>query len=377
MESIGTLAGGIAHDFNNILSVIIGYVEIILEDELPEDAPTRSSLKEVHQAGLRATNLVKQILTFSRQGESEMKPISLNSIVKETLKLLRPALPANIEIRQNLHLEEGMVFADPTQIHQIIMNLCTNADYAMRETGGVLELNLSELSVGTAGTGELSLLKPGTYFRLSITDTGPGMDRLTLERIFDPFFTTKPKEEGTGLGLSVVHGIVKEHGGHITVKSEIDKGTSFNVYLPRIESIGPMQIESPALIQSGTERILIVDDEQGILNHMSQTLTKLGYQVTGMSSSTKALETFRLSPQEFDLVITDQTMPAMTGDVLAQQILLFRSDIPIILCTGYSHQITKERAKTLGIRELVMKPIVRRKLAETVRRTLDANIQKE
>jgi nitrogen-specific signal transduction histidine kinase/ActR/RegA family two-component response regulator len=371
MEAIGTLAGGIAHDFNNILSVILGYTEIAIEDELPEDAPAKASLKEVFNAGLRAKDLVKQILVFSRQGESEKKPISLNAIVKETAKLLRATIPTNIEIRKNILLKEGLILADLTQIHQIILNLCTNAAYAMRENGGWLELNLSEVSIGMEDTRELSILRPGIYFKLSVTDTGHGMDQLTREQIFDPFFTTKPKEEGTGLGLSVVHGIVKDHGGHITVESVLGKGTSFNVYLPKMVSPGTMEIEEPVSIQTGTEKILVVDDELSVADFMVKTLQNLGYQVTGMSSSKKALDTFRLHPEAFDLVITDQTMPEMTGDVLTQGIISIRPDIPVILCTGFSHQITKEYAEALGIKELLMKPILRNQLAESVRRAID------
>ncbi len=371
MESIGTLAGGIAHDFNNILSLIIGYTEIALSDELPEGAAAKSSLEEVHKAGLRARDLVKQILAFSRQSEAEKKPVNLISILRETMKLLRAAIPTNIKFNENIDFKEAMIFADPTQIHQIIMNICTNAAFAMREKGGVLGFDLLEAIVAEDEFTESAVLEPGTYFKLSISDTGHGMDQKTMERIFDPFFTTKPLEEGTGMGMAVVHGIVKDHGGHISIDSELDQGAVFDIFLPKLLSQESPIISESDTIYTGTERILVVDDEPGIVTSSVKILQKLGYQVEGVTSSSQALETFQMNPDAFDLLITDQMMPEMTGDSLAREFKSIRADLPIILCTGFSHQITEEHASSMGISKLLMKPILRHQLAQSVRQALN------
>ena len=371
MQAIGTLAGGIAHDFNNILFPIIGYTEMAI-DGVPEDGVTRSNLREVLKAANRAKGLVQQILTFSRQSEQERKPLKIQSIIKETLKLLRASLPSTIEITQNVDKECRPIMADPTQIHQVLMNLCTNAYHAMREKGGVLGVTLMEVDIDSGDlTSDLDP-NPGPYLKLVVSDTGHGMERLVMERIFDPYFTTKGPAEGIGMGLAVVHGIVRNHGGYITVYSEPGKGTAFHVYLPRIES-GAILSEtvSTELAPKGKEHILIVDDEEQIVHMVRLLLESIGYHVTARTSSVEALEAFHTEPERFDLVITDQTMPNMTGTELAQKLMGIRSDIPIILFTGFSEVITEEKAKSIGIREYVMKPVVKTEIARTIRRVLD------
>jgi two-component system cell cycle sensor histidine kinase/response regulator CckA len=371
MEAIGTLAGGIAHDFNNILAAMIGYTELARGD-LPKHSRTHSNLKEVYKAGLRAKNLVQQILTFSRQRDEEKMPLRVSPIIKEALKLLRASLPATIEIRQKIPSQSDTILGDPTQIHQVLMNLCANAEYAMREHGGVLEVRLLEERLDPGAASQHLDLKPGAYVRLTVSDTGCGMDSKIVDRIFDPYFTTKELSQGTGMGLAVVHGIVKSHGGSIMVTSTPDKGTTFDVFLPRIETEQAGEADAIRLTPRGTERILFVDDERGLADIGGQILADLGYDVVARTSSVEALEAFRAQPDRFDLVITDQTMPNMTGADLAQELMQIRPDIPVILCTGYSYMISKEEAKAIGIREYVMKPIVSRDMAEVIRKVLDA-----
>ena len=371
MEAIGTLAGGIAHDFNNILAAMIGYTELARGD-VPKHSRTHSNLKEVYKAGLRAKNLVQQILTFSSQRDEEKMPLRVSPIIKEALKLLRASLPATIEIRQKIPSECDTILGDPTQIHQVLMNLCANAEYAMREHGGVLEVSLVEERLDPGAASQHPDLKPGAYVRLTVSDTGCGMDSKIVDRIFDPYFTTKQLSQGTGMGLAVVHGIVKSHGGSIMVTSTSDKGTTFDVFLPRIETEQAGEADAVGLTPTGTERILFVDDERGLVDIGGQILGGLGYDVVARTSSVEALEAFRAQPDRFDLVITDQTMPNMTGADLAQELMQIRPDIPVILCTGYSYMISKEEAKAIGIREYVMKPIVSRDMAEVIRKVLDA-----
>jgi PAS domain S-box-containing protein len=367
MESIGTLAGGIAHDFNNILSPIILYTEMVLED-LPGESPLRFNLKEVYNASIRAKDLVKQILTFSHQAEQEKIPLIINSIIKEALILLRASLPSTIEIRQNIKVEDGLVLADPTQIHQILINLCTNAAHSMRERGGVLEVSLVDVDLHLEDTDHTVDLVPGQYIKLTVSDTGHGIEPTIMDKIFDPYFTTQEKGKGTGLGLSVVHGIVNTHGGHISVYSEPDKGARFDVYLPLFD-LSDIKAEtvSTEKLTIGNEHILLVDDEKPIIDVVQQMLERLGYQVTVRTSSIEALEAFRASMDKFDLVITDLTMPNMTGDKLAEELMNIRPDIPIILCTGFSENMSKKRAESLGIKGFLMKPIVTSELAKLIR----------
>ena len=334
MEAIGTLAGGIAHDFNNILSAIIGYSEIALQD-VETGSRLRGYLERVLGAGSRAKELVQQILAFSRQAELEPKPLNITPIVKEALKLLRASLPAFIAIRQDL-TSEATVQADPTHLHQVVMNLCTNAAHAMEKDGGTLTVHLEDVTVSTDTAAEIPDLNPGPFVCLTVQDTGHGMPREVVERIFDPFFTTKEIGEGTGMGLAVVHGIIRIHQGAIVVESEPGSGTLFKVYFPIIagETDRPAPDVEPLPI--GTERILFTDDEELQVELSREMLARLGYQVTGFTDCRKALAHFRENPTAFDLVITDMTMPHMTGDILAAELIAIRPDIPIILCTGYS-----------------------------------------
>ena len=369
MEAIGTLAGGIAHDFNNILGIIMGYAEMATFDAQRE-TPIWNKLQEVISASHRATELVRQILAFGRRNETQRTPALIAPLTKEALKLLRSSLPSTIEIHQNIGESSGSVLADPVQIHQILMNLCTNAAHAMRGQAGILDISLVDVELGP----EHQDLRQGRYMKLTVADTGHGMDQATKERIFEPYFTTKKLGEGTGLGLSVVHGIVKGMGGAITVESVPGKGTTFCVFLPGIESGTAGRIEVTEPLPTGNERILFVDDEGALIEIGKKMLEHLGYKVTARTSSVEALNAFRAKPGEFDLVITDMTMPNMTGVELAGEILRLQPGIPIILCTGFSELITAEKAKAMGIRELLMKPLVLADIAATVRRVLDSGM---
>ncbi len=375
MEAVGTLAGGIAHDFNNLLVPILGFAELALAG-VPEGSKAREDVTQVLKAGGRAKDLAAQILAFSRQEEAERKPVQLAPIIKEALKLLVAALPSTIEIRQNIGPDTRAVNADPTQIHQILMNLCTNAERAM-PGGGVLEVSLENVELDEERAVAIEGLRAGSYVRLTVSDTGCGMDEETLKRVFDPFFTTRGPGEGTGMGLSVVHGVVESHEGAITVDSELHRGTTFDVYLPAVESIAEDAPETRERVHGGSESILFVDDEAPIVEMGSETLTRLGYRVTTRTSSVEALELFRFKPGAFDLVITDQTMPNMSGADLARELLRIRPDIPIVLCTGFSRAVTLESARAFGMRELVMKPIVGAELGRTVRRVLDETSDEE
>jgi PAS domain S-box-containing protein len=369
MEAIGTLAGGIAHDFNNILSAVIGYTEIALND-VEKDSLLQSNLKEVLNAGARAKDLVKQILTFSRQAEQELKPVQIKIAVNEALKLIRASLPTTIEIHQTVE-SNSAVLADLTQMHQVVMNLCTNASHAMQAAGGTLRVSLVDVEIESDFAAGHPGLLPGPYIQLSVMDTGHGMTSEVLNRIYDPFFTTKEKGEGTGMGLSVVHGIVKSHGGEVIVHSEPGKGTSFEIYFPAIEKTEIRKTDAVLPLAIGNERILFVDDEPSLVHIGKQILEPLGYKVEARTSSLEALELFKVKSEKFDLVITDMTMPKMTGDDLAREILKIRTNIPIILCTGYSKKISEGKAEALGVRALVMKPIVAEQLAKIVRQVLD------
>ncbi len=370
MEAIGVLAGGIAHDFNNILSPIIGYVEIMM-DEIQEDSQYQHYLKEVFDAAMRASELVKQILTFSRQAEKEIKPLQMTVIIKEVLKLIRASIPSTIKIEKKIDNNCSMVMADPTQIHQITMNLITNAFHAMEENGGKLCVELAEVNLSISDLGNFDL-NPGLYICLSVSDTGIGIDKANIDRIFDPYFTTKEIKKGTGLGLSVVHGIVTSYGGNIKVYSEPGKGSIFNVYIPGIETAtGINEKKDFTQIQGGYEHILLVDDEEQISRMEKQLLESLGYQVTIRTSSIDALKVFQSTPDKFDLVITDMTMPNMTGERLAIKIKEIRNEIPVIICTGFSEKISNEKALALGINGFLMKPITKRDLAEKIRKILD------
>ncbi len=369
LQSIGTLAGGIAHDFNNILSAIIGYTELTI-DYLENGSLPYNNLQEVLEAGERAKGLINQILTFSRQSEQDFKPLQLKLIVKEALKLIRATLPSTIEIHQDLQ-SDAAILGDQTKIHQVLMNLCTNAGHALQEKGGVLSVSLSEAEIDSSFTVKHFDIKSGSYIRLSVSDNGCGMSASLMEHIFDPFFTTKEKGKGTGMGLSVVHGIVKSHNGTIHAYSEPGEGSVFTVYLPIIEKQLEKKIKAERPIPTGTEHILFVDDEESLIDMGKQLLVSLGYTVTSRINSIEAFELFKAKPDVFDLVITDLTMPNMTGDELAEQLFAIRSDIPVILCTGFSTRITEEKAKNMGIKAFILKPLIRKDIAETIRKVLD------
>jgi PAS domain S-box-containing protein len=371
LEAIGTLAGGIAHDFNNILAAIMGFSELAVM-ALPDGTEGKKNILEVLKASRRAKDLVQQILAFSRRTEAERKPVEPQPIVKEALKLLRASLPTTVEIRQDLQASGRFIAADPTQMHQLVMNLCTNAHHAMQEKGGILGISLRPFDLGAPEAAAFPDLKPGPYLSLEVSDTGVGMEPQVLERIFEPFFTTKGPREGTGMGLAVVHGIVKSHGGAIRVHSEPGRGTLFQVLLPRIrEEKASRDAETPNALPYGMERILFVDDETTLSTLGKEMLETLGYRVEPCSGSLEALETFRARPEAFHLVITDKTMPQMTGFRLAEEIRRVRRDIPIILCTGYCESMDQQRAESLGINRTLMKPLSMESLAAAVREVLN------
>jgi|GEM_PF-665064 len=369
MEAIGTLAGGIAHEFNNVLTPILGFAQIAYED-LPEGHLARGKLDHVVKAARRAQEVVRQILAFSRQDSREMQPLLLAPAIKEPLKLLKASLPSTIEIRQDIEAAQAMVMANATQIHQVVMNLCTNAAHAMHEKGGVLSVSLTEVEVGTDRAARNLDLKPGPYLQLAVGDTGVGIEPEIMKKIFDPYFTTKPPGEGTGMGLAIVHGIVTSHGGTITVYSEPGQGTVFNIYLPRIVSVDEGVSEETAEMPKGEGRVLFVDDEEQLVAYGQELLERLGYQVKAFTSSQEALAAFKADPDGFDLIITDRTMPGLTGYDLAEEMLKIRPDKPIIMCTGFSERDSEKKAKAIGIRAIAPKPIHVAKLAVTMSKLL-------
>jgi len=372
MEAIGTLAGGIAHDFNNILAAVQGYLELSLDD-LPEDSAVRDNLEQIQSCTNRSAKLVKQILTFSRtdQLEQEKEPVQISSIVKEALRMLRSSLPSTIKICRKIRADSSMVLADPTQIHQVLVNLCTNASYAMREAGGLLEVSLKDVNLKSEARIGDEYLGRGPYVKLSVSDSGCGMEKEVLERIFEPFFSTKEAGEGTGLGLSVVHGIVKSHDGAITVSSTPGEGTTFDIFFPRTESSRIQKPQSSESITRERKVILLVDDEEMMVGVTRQILERLGFDVVAKTSGIDALEAFQEEPDEFDLVITDQVMPNMTGTQLAKSLISIRPDIPVILCSGFPEKVSTEELKSIGIKEFFMKPISREKIAVIIREVLD------
>lgn len=370
MESIGNLAGGIAHDFNNILFPIVGMSELLLED-LPLDSPLRENVDEILRAGKRGSDLVKQILAFSRQSEHKLIPIKIQSVLKEVIKLCRATIPTFIEIDQNIQQDCGMVLADPTQVHQIAMNIMTNAYHAVEANGGKITVSLETVTLDDSRLRD-NKIKSGRYASLTISDTGHGIPPDMLEKIFEPYYTTKEKGKGTGLGLAVVFGIVKEHQGDINVYSELGKGTTFEVYLPLLERYSKEEsIEVVDEIIGGKERILLVDDEEPIARTERQMLERIGYKVTSRLNSIEALEVFRANPGSFDLLISDMNMPIMNGIQLAEAVLSIRSDFPIVIFTGFSDRLDIEKVQRLGIKGFMMKPIVRSDMAKMVRKVLD------
>lgn len=370
MEAIGTLAGGIAHDFNNILGAIIGYTEISMLD-IDESDSTYQNLQQSLKAATRARELIKQILTFSRRSEKQLSPTRITPILKEAVKFLRSSLPATIEIRQDIPEETDAVMADPTQIHQLIMNICTNSAHAMREHGGVLDIKLREAPADALGAGAGPNDKP--CLELAISDTGHGMSKETMARIFEPYFTTKAKSQGTGLGLAVVNGIVENHGGRIELQSEPGHGTAFKVFFPVVPYLEQSETETVTTPPTGHETILLVDDEQSLLDICRNMLGRLGYKVDVFSDSREAIQTILSTSNKYDLVISDQTMPHTTGLELAQEVLSVKPDLPIILCTGYSESVSPDIAEEAGIKAFLAKPLAFHELAATVRTVLDGN----
>ncbi len=375
IKSIGSLAGGIAHDLNNILFPISGLSELLLDDMSP-DTPEHESMEQIHKSAQRGSDLVKQILAFSRKSNPQKLPIRIQPILKETLKLARATIPMNIEITSQINMDCGMVSAEPTQIHQIAMNLITNAYHAVEVSGGMIHIAMKETELQIdelpfhAIPGDIMA---GKYACITVSDTGTGIDQALIDKIFDPYFTTKEQGKGTGLGLSVVHGIVKEHGGDIRVYSEVGKGTAFHVYLPLLEN-GKDNKRAGALIRkypTGCERILLVDDEEIIVRVEQKMLERLGYQITVRTGSLDALDAFRANPGDYDLVISDMGMPDMTGMQLARELISIRPGIPIIICTGFKDDRDEKRGKALGIKGFLMKPVATGDLAEMVRKVLD------
>jgi PAS domain S-box-containing protein len=370
MEAIGTLAGGIAHDFNNILAAIMGYSELALLD-LQIDSPMVTNLNEILKASQRAKDLIQQILSFSRQREFEKKPVDVVPIMKEAVKLLRATLPTTIEILQNFDPDPGRIQGDPTQIHQILMNLGTNAAYALGDKSGVLSIHMQKCELNAESEAIHPDLHTGRYIKISIADNGPGIPKEMQDRIFEPFFTTKEDGKGTGMGLAVVHGIVKSHGGAITVESNVGRGTRFDIFLPAIPQVAQEENIISESLPTGSERILYVDDEQALAEIGKQMLERLGYRVTTRSNSLDALSDFISQPYRFDLVITDMTMPHLTGFELARKLLKIRPQVPIILCTGYSEQVSNLQAEAHGIKGYLMKPLQMQELAVKIREILD------
>jgi len=369
MESIGTLAGGIAHDFNNILYPIIGFAEMLTED-LPNGSSEHESAQEIFNAGKRGGELVKQILAFSRQSDHKKQPIRIQNVLREVLKLTRSSIPIDIELHQDIQQDCGLVLAEETQLHQIAMNLITNAYHAVERTSGKILVQLKEIMLDNDEL-QGSPLQPGQYVMFSVSDDGIGIPRNVMNKIFEPYFTTKEKGKGTGLGLAVVYGIVKEHKGDIKVYSEEGKGTTFKVYLPLMKESTEAAVNDQGLnLQTGTENLLLVDDEESVVRLEKQMLERLGYNVVIQSNSLAALETFKANPYGYDLVITDMTMPNMTGDQLAKELISIRHDIPVIICTGFSERINKEKAESYGIKGFLMKPVVKSDMAAMVRNVL-------
>jgi signal transduction histidine kinase/ActR/RegA family two-component response regulator len=371
MEAIGTMAGGIAHDFNNILMPIMGYAEMTRLKSVP-GSESWENLDHIIKAGNRAKELIRQILTFSRQTDHDSKPVDLKPLVRETLRLMRSSLPSTIEIRESIDPDVGGIMGNATQIHQLLMNLCTNASHAMREGGGILTVSVDEIRYHDRTLLNGHPLEPGSYIRLRVSDTGQGIRESIKKRVLEPYFTTKSPDEGTGLGLSVVHGIVKKHGGHLTFSSEVNKGTTFQIIFPEQSACAADEkVEPGPIVQGGTEQIWVLDDDEAIATMEQKMLQSFGYAARVFIRSDQLLAEFEKNRDRVDLVITDMTMPNLTGVDLARQLIALRADIPIILCSGFNENIDAAGAKAMGIREYIMKPVVMKELAHVVRKVLD------
>jgi PAS domain S-box-containing protein len=370
LEAIGTLAGGIAHDFNNILSGIFGYSQLA-KNHLDNPKRTEKDIDQIIKGAHKATDLVQQILTISRKSIHKKQPLSAHLVIKEALKLLRATIPATIQIKEAI-FSKATVIADPTKIHQVIMNLCTNAYHAMLETGGILSVGLKEIKFSQKDGIPGSNIEPGNYLKLEVSDTGHGIESPIMEKIFEPYFTTKEPDKGTGLGLAVVFGIVQEHKGHITVYSEPGLGTTFHVYLPIVDkSSDPYMKKKEEFVVSGSERILFVDDEENLLRTVKELLEELGYRVNSFQNGTQAFEAYKEDPDCFDIVVSDMTMPGMTGLDLAKKILQLRPTQPVVLCTGHSELINRKKALKIGISDYYEKPVIISELAKVIRTVID------
>lgn len=374
MEAVGTLAGGIAHDFNNILAIILGFAEMA-RAEAPSGTQLAEDLEQVLIAANRAKELVKQILAFSRQSATERIPLRIQPLIKEGLKMLRASIPSTISITEDIDPKSGVILADPSQVHQILMNLSTNAYHAMEETGGVLSVTLKSVLIGPDEEKMSAHATPGEYLELAVSDTGCGIGPDIIDKIFDPYFTTKGVGKGTGMGLAIIHGIMADYGGLITVESLLGQGTTFHVFFPFVVGEAAPEIDELEDIPMGSERILFVDDEELLAEMGKKMLERLGYRVTAHHDGLEALETFKKTPGEFDLVITDQTMPGITGSELSRVMLQIRPDIPIILYTGYSNLIDEDSAKALGIKEFALKPLTKGTIAKLIRKVLNGEKQ--
>ncbi|MBT7631043.1 MAG: response regulator [Desulfobacula sp.] len=370
MESIGTLAGGIAHDFNNIMAIIVGNIELALDD-VPKWNSAYSSLEEIKKASLRAKNIVKQLLSFSRKTDQEMQPIQIVSVIKDALKFLRSTIPTTIDIVPDICVTDETILADPTQINQIIMNLCINASQAMEQTGGDINVTVAKVILENNSAKEYPDLKSGDHVKIIVSDTGPGIDPEIIDQIFDPYFTTKDVGKGSGMGLAVVHGIVKNHNGAISVNSRLGKGTKFIIFFPITTEKSMVERKTTKDIPGGNETILFVDDEISIVKMVKRMFERFGYKIETATTPEEALGKFSLNPDHFDLVITDMTMPQMTGVKLSEKLMDIRKDIPIIVCTGHSTLVDEEKAKELGLAAYVMKPINMQETAQTIRKILD------
>jgi CheY-like chemotaxis protein/two-component sensor histidine kinase len=370
MEAIGTLAGGIAHEFNNSLTAVLGFSELALP-LIPPDSKAHRHIRQVITAGRKSRELVHQLLTFSQQSDHIRRPLSLHSLVKESLKLLRPTIPSWIELRERIASSTRPISADTTQMHQLILNLMENAFHAMRQTGGILEIQLQDKEFSADQVMPHGRLTAGCYVCLTVRDSGEGMEPEVASRIFDPFFTTKPLGEARGMGLSVVHGIVTTHGGTVLVESQPGAGTTVSVYLP---ALPPQASSAPAKdepLPHGHECILFVDDEESLARFGGEMLESLGYYPVVRTSATEAWQAFQVAPQRFDLLITDHTMPGMSGDTLARECKRLRPDLPIILCTGSDQALSADTARSHGVTEYLLKPLMVHDLARTIRRVLD------
>ncbi|SHJ62228.1 PAS domain S-box-containing protein [Malonomonas rubra DSM 5091] len=375
MEAIGTLAGGVAHDFNNILSAILGYTELTLRN--PNcDTKSRKNLKHILSAAERARELVKQILMYSRKGEKNLELVELHSVVLEAIRLLRKTIPTTVSIRLDIDPGTGTVRGDSTQIHQVVMNLCTNAYHSLSEQSGEIAIKLDQVDVDAVTAAKYPNLRQGRYGQLTVSDNGSGMPPKIMTRIFDPFFTTKKQGEGTGMGLAVTHGIVQSHDGAIGVESAVGDGTTFNVFFPLSSEIpnGKKTSYDASVNQPGSEHILLVDDEAMLVDLGKETLESLGYRVTATTSANEALELFQANPDNYDLIVTDQTMPEMSGDVLAQKAMLIRTDLPVLICTGHSAVLNAEKAQAIGVKALLMKPLNSKELNSEIRKILESPI---